>query len=194
MSDQDKRRGEKVAIAIKGRKRVLSYDEALSYAHTLCCAGRVQEADQLFDALGKVRPRDPQAKIMRARCQAGLERFEECKNTLEETFAERQAPAAKKLHAALVFMQLGILSSAVEELSHLTKEHPDLPTAWLFLGDALASAKKFEKAESCWKVAIAKHEKAGPVARVARQQLAKLQQARAGPDTTVTEEGGPKRD
>ena len=194
MSDQDKRRGEKVAIVIKGRKRVLSYDDALSYAHTLCCAGRFREADQLFDGLVRMRPRDVHAKIIRARCLAGLERFGECKNTLEEIFAERQAPVAKKLHAAFVFMQLGILSSAVEELSLLTKEHPDLPTAWLFLGDALASTKKFEKAESCWKVAISKDEKAGSVARVARRQLAKLRQARAGPDTATTEEGGAETD
>jgi len=187
MTDHDSGSPEKIAVLVKGKKRVLSYKQAFSYGHMLCRAGRYSEADQLYDALIQIRPSDRQAMIMRARCQAGMERFEQSKKILKYIFATTDVQVPEKLHGAFVFMQMGLHTEAAEELSVVVHRHPSLATAWLALGDVLALTGDLAKAESCWKQAIKKDNEAGPVAWAARQQITRFQKRRAEPDAPAEE-------
>jgi tetratricopeptide (TPR) repeat protein len=124
--------------------------------------------------LDEARPNDQRVRVMLARCQAGLEDYEACKDLLENAFDAGDSSPVEELQAAFVYRGLGMMDAAIRELIGLVKEHPDLPTACLSLGDMFAAAGKPDKASACWELAIKRDSRNGLVAKAAYKQLRKL--------------------
>jgi tetratricopeptide (TPR) repeat protein len=152
----------------------LTFDQAFSIGHTLVKGKHYQKALQLFKVLDKAWPNDQRVKVMLARCQAGLEHYEACKQLLESAFDDSDSSPVEELQAAFVYRRLGMIDAAIRELIGLVKEHSDLPTACLALGDMFAAAGKPDKAAICWEVAIKRDTRNGPVAKAAYKQLREL--------------------
>jgi thioredoxin-like negative regulator of GroEL len=178
MAARSKQEPPEIALVIHGEKRLLSYGQAFAYGHGLCRAGHDAEADQLYDALARMKPSDRQPVIMRARCQAGLGNFDRCKELLDELLGPADAEAAQRLHGAFVFMQMGLHVEGAKELEHVVRKHPSLATGWLALGDAADSAGDPAKAAACWKQVVTRDRKGGAAACAARRQLARVRRER----------------
>jgi len=99
---------------------------------------------------------------MLARCHAGLEHYEACRELLESVFDESGDSPVEDLQAAFVCRKLGMIDAAIRELSAVVRDHDDLPTTCLSLGDMLAAAGRHDKAGACWKLAIKRDTRNGP--------------------------------
>jgi thioredoxin-like negative regulator of GroEL len=156
------------------KKRRLTYEGAFSFGHSLMEAGHYEYALQIFSTLAEVPDRGPRARVMQARCKAELDDFEACKEILENVFEDEDQPVAEELQAAFVHHKLGMKREAMLALRKVIKEHTDLPTACLFLGDLFREAGSLEKAAYCWKLAVQRDRRGGAVAKAAKNQLKRL--------------------
>jgi len=174
--------GDGTVLARMGRKkRRLTYEAAFSFGHSLMEAGHYDLALQVFSTLATVPNRGPRAQVMEARCRAELDDFETCKEILENVFDGEDQPIAEELQSAFVHYKLGMTREAMLALRKVVKEHTDLPTACLFLGDLFQEAGSWEKAAYCWKLAVQRDRRGGAVAKAARGQLRRLvKRAEAG--------------
>ena len=187
MSNPGKKQGDHLqrsnllSFRIGSRTHKVDYRQAFVYGHTLLRGGHPQRALQVFQALSNALPSDRRAKMMLARCQAGLSRYEACKEILESVFDRADCPEIEELQAAFVYKQLGMLDAAAKELVKFVAKHKELPTAYLSLGDLLASSGRTDEAAACWKLAIKRDSPGGPVAKAALRQLRQLK--KAAPDS-----------
>ena len=69
-------------------------------------------------------------------------------------FPEDAKEKADQLHAAFVYMSLGMWADAVQELTAMTQECPELPVICLLVGDLLILQRKQTKALMCWNLAV----------------------------------------
>jgi len=111
---------------------------------------------------------------MLALCEAELDRFEVCQQILEDAFEGKDKPLAEKLHSAFVYNKLGMPGEVVQELAAIVTDRTDLPTVCLILGDLFRTKRQVDRARSCWKMAIKRDERGGPVAVTAQGELARL--------------------
>jgi hypothetical protein len=71
-------------------------------------------------------------------------------------------------------------AEVAQELAAIVTDRTDLPTICLILGDLFGTMRQLDKASSCWKTAIQRDERGGPVAVTAQGELARLKKE-AGP-------------
>jgi thioredoxin-like negative regulator of GroEL len=162
-------------IVQRGEKKAeLTYPQLFSLGHSLFQGNRFHEARDVFAALARIRSRGPRAKIMLARCIAEIESFEACKEILDTIFEGEEPPVAEDLQGAFVFHVMGMRDDAIREMVNIVKQHPDYPTALLYLGDLYLEKGNHAKAVYCWKLAIKRDRRGGAVGITARKQLTQL--------------------
>lgn len=171
---QRRRREPKIPFRIGGKQHLLTYDQAFWIGYKLLQSQKYETAERVFGLLTKVRGHDRLLNLVLARCQAGLDHYDVCKDLLTRAFGDAEEPVAEKLHTAIVFKNLGMLEGAIEKLVGVANQRPDLPSIFLFLGDMLAAAGSLEKASGCWKLAVKKNGPGGTVTRTARRLLQRL--------------------
>ncbi len=181
-------------IARQGRKRVaLSYPQAFCLGHALLESGRYQQAQRIFRILSRVRGRRPRAKLMLARCKAEAFKFDACEEILSTVFEGDAGiegdpgngeSVVKRLQAAFMLDALDAREDAIRELLKVVKQHPDLPTACLFLGDLFRKTGQPKKAITCWRAAIKRDGQGGTITAVARKQLKRMRNALKQPAST----------
>jgi thioredoxin-like negative regulator of GroEL len=185
MANAEPQRGEsnagepKYRFGIGDKEHILTYQQAFSYGHTLLEAGHLEKAVSIFKMLAKVSHKGPRAKIMLARCQAGLAHFAACQEVLDAVFEGAERPIAEELQNAFVFYKIGMHTEAIRSLAALANKYHSLPTLCLVLGDMFHADGKTEKAELCWRLAIKRDRLSGEVALTARKQIAKLTKPRS---------------
>jgi hypothetical protein len=156
------------------KKAAMTYEQVFSLGHSFFQAGHYQLAHDIFAFLARVRGRGPRGKLMLARCKAEIKSFAACNEILEDIFEGEDQSVIDELQSAFVFHTMGMRDEAIAELVKVVKEHPDFPSALLFLGDLFLEAGNQEKAVYCWKLAGKRDRKGGAIAVTARKQLKKL--------------------
>lgn len=147
-------------------------EKALALAHSLLQAKRYETAMRICEAVSRVNSHNPQAAILLACCEAGRKDYAACQKTLQAVFFGDNEALAEHLQAAFVYHNLGMNGDATRELIALTNEQPDLPMAWLLLGDRMNDIGKREKAVLCWRLAIERDQRQGVATLAAKQKLA----------------------
>ncbi len=156
---------------VSGKKLKLDFSHAFALGDVLLAGNHLTAAKSVFESLAKVNDRGPRARIMLARCQAGLNNFTACSATLEAAFDGEKEPIAEDLHSALVFLKLGFRDDAIRALGKLAMRFESLPTICLLLGDLFVKQGDTEKATTCWKMALKRDRLRGGVALAARRRL-----------------------
>ena len=98
--------------------------------------------------------------------------YSACQKTLQAVFSNNNEALAEHFQAAFVYHNLGMDQDATRELIALTNEQPDLPIAWLLLGDHFNDIGRREKADLCWRLAIDRDQRRGVAALAAQLELA----------------------
>jgi hypothetical protein len=171
--------GDKFQFRQGNRELALSYRQAFACGHALVEQQRFAEARQIFRVLAAVAGRGPRARIMLARCEAGLGQFKLCRQILGNIFRHETHPVWEELAAAFVLWQLGLRGEAARALAHVIGQYPNLPTVCLLLGERFAAARNDAKAGYCFRLAIRRDNAQGAVSAAARQHLAALRKRRA---------------
>lgn len=156
-------------VRAAGKTYSFNFRQAFRFGHALLRTRRFKEASQVFEAMTHSGSRDPLAMIMLAYCKAGLQDYAASKALLCQVFADGNFAKADQLHTAFVYLSVGMCTDAVQELTALARECPDLPVLCLLLGNLLASQRKQTKAIQCWKLAVARDRSDGAVAATARR-------------------------
>jgi len=149
----------------------VSLEKALALAHSLLQAKRYETAMRICEKVTGVDAHNPQAAILLACCEAGMKDYSACQKTLQTVFSGDNETLAEHLQAAFVYHNLGMDRDATRELMALTNEQPDMPMAWLLLGDRFNDIGKREKAAICWRLAIDRDHQRGPATLAAEQEL-----------------------
>ena len=123
-----------VRLVIVGKKRALTYEQAVWLGYKLLETERYEAAEKAFLAASQAHGRNRLMKLFIARCEAGLDHYDVCKDILAEIFGGTDPDVAEKLQSAFVFDSLGVLEQAIERIAEVAKERPDLPAVCLFLG------------------------------------------------------------
>lgn len=165
---------DKLIVQRGEKKAVLRYQEAFALGHSWFQAGQYVMAQDVFAALAGIGGRGPRATIMLARCKAEIDSFEACDGILQAIFDGDEKPVAEELQAAFVFHTMGMRDDAIREMVKLVKTHPNLPTAFLYLGDLYFERGSHDKAAYCWRLAVSRDRRDGAVAITARRQLGQL--------------------
>jgi tetratricopeptide (TPR) repeat protein len=155
----------------------LTYEEAFTYAHTLLTGGHFRSAATILEVLVRVKGRGRKAKLMLAQCKAGQMDYDACKRILDGIFEGENRSVVEDLQSAFVYRQMGMEDEAIGELRKVVKNHPDLPTACLFLGDLFLEAGRPDKADFCWGLAVKRDRRGGSVATAARKQRQRLRKS-----------------
>lgn len=157
------------------KQAAMTYEQVFSLGHSFYQSGHYQLAHDIFAFLARVRGRGPRGKLMLARCKAEIKSFAACNEILEDIFQGEDQSIIDELQSAFVFHTMGMRDEAIADLAKAVKEHPDFPSALLFLGDLFLEADNQKKAAYCWKLAAKRDRKGGAIAVTARKQLKKLQ-------------------
>ena len=165
---------------VNGRKLTLDFPHAFALGDVLLAGNHLAAAKSVFESLAKVADRGPRARIMLARCQAGLNNFTACSATLEAAFDGEKEPIAEDLHSALVFLKLGFRDDAIRALGKIAMRFKSLPTICLLLGDLFVKQGDNEKAIACWKMAFKRDRLRGGVALAAGRRLKSSNKAAGG--------------
>jgi hypothetical protein len=161
-------------IHVNNRVVRATYEQAFAYGHHLLENGHPELAEEVYESLSEACREDRRPRLMLARCKAEKEHFGACMEILEAIFEDEEEPLVQEFQTAFVFRRVGMLDEAVREVNRIVKQHKDLPTACLFLGDMLASSGKFRSAERCWRIAMQRDEPNGAVATTAEKQIQEL--------------------
>ena len=119
---------------------------------------------------------------MQAYCEAAALRFDSCSKFLAAAFAGDNRSLAADLHSAFILYHIGIRQDAITALSEIVKQHRELPTVCLLLGDMLHATGDTNLAGKCWSLAVKRDWPNGSEAIVATrrmQSLAKSQTSRS---------------
>ena len=164
----------KFALEIGGKSGEFTFEETFAYGHAFLKSKKYAAAAGIFKTLLESRGVDRPVMIMLALCEAELDHFEVCQQILQDAFEGKDEPLAEKLHSAFVYYKLGMSAEVVQELAAIVTDRTDLPTVCLILGDLFGTKRQLDKARSCWKTAIKRDERGGPVAVTAQGELARL--------------------
>ena len=167
---------QRLKFEIGSKTHQVSPEDAIVLAHALIAAKKYDRAGQICEVLLGRDSLDSCAAIFLACCKAGLRDFAACSQLVKDVLGEEHLQLAEHLHAALVYQELGPTPDAVSELTAATNDAPDMPVLWLLLGDEYAAIGDRHKAALCWRLAIDRDTHGGPVALVARRQMARLRE------------------
>ena len=169
----------KFTLKIGNKHRELSFEETFAYGNSLVKSKDYPAATKIFKTLLKARAADPSTMIMLALSEAGDGNFEECRQILSGLFEGKDALVAERLHAAFVYYTFGMFAEVVQEMTNIVNDRTDLPAVCLILGDFFGTKKQVDKARSCWKTAIKRDVRDGPVAITAKNELARLKKVQS---------------
>ena len=156
----------------------VTVDAALALAHSLLRAKRYKTAMRICAKVVGLNAHNPQAAILLACCEAGMKDYSACQKTLQAVFSNNNEALAEHFQAAFVYHNLGMDQDATRELIAITNEQPDLPMAWLLLGDHFNDFGRREKAALCWRLAIDRDKRQGVAALAAQQDVGRRKATR----------------
>ena len=159
-------------IRAAGKMYSLDFRQAFCFGYTLLRTRKFKDAASVFEAMIRLGDHDHLAAIMLAYCKAGLRDYAASNALLCEAFGDGEKTRAEQLHATFVYLSLQMWPDAVQELTALAEECPNLPVICLLLGDLLLIQRKPTKAIQCWRLAAERDHDGGAVATVARQLIA----------------------
>jgi tetratricopeptide (TPR) repeat protein len=159
-------------IRAAGKTYSLDFLQAFRLGYTLLRTRKFKDATSVFEAMMHLGDHDHLAAIMLAYCKAGLKDYAASNALLCEAFGDGEKAKADQLQATFVYLSLQMWPDAVQELTAMARECPDLPVICLLLGDLLAIQRRRTKAILCWRLATARDHESGAVAAVARQLIA----------------------
>jgi len=163
---------------LAGKRRYdLSLDQALSYAYWLIKDAQYQAAAAICEPASRFGIHAQRAAIFLAQCAAGRKDYAACSEVLRSAFTGRDEPIAEDLQAAFVYHNLGMHQDAIRGLAALAKDHPELPTLYLLLGDWFSRLGYRDRAALCWKSAVRQDRRDGSAARAALDELGRLEKA-----------------
>ena len=168
-------------IRAAGKKYSLDFRQAFRFGYTLLRTRKFKDAASVFEAMTHLGGHDYLATIMLAYCKAGLKDYAASNALLCQVFADDEKSKADQLHTAFVYLSVGMWTDAIEELTKLARQCPDLPAICLLLGDVLASQGRRTKAILCWRLAVARDHDDGAVAAVARQLVSSQTKSHTSP-------------
>ncbi|MEN6458531.1 MAG: hypothetical protein ABFC63_06330 [Thermoguttaceae bacterium] len=168
-------------IRAAGKTYRLDFRQAFSFGYTLLRTRKFKDAARVFESMANIGGSDPAVVTMLAYCKAGLREYQACSALLCNVFVDDARPRAEQLHAAFVYLSVGMWTDAIDELTKMTRKCPDLPIVCLLLGDVLAMRGKRRKAILCWRLAAARDRKDGAVAAVARRLISSQTRTRPNP-------------
>lgn len=158
-------------VCVEGKTYNVDFQQAFRVGYALARTGRYEDAVRLFEALAHSESPNRAAKILLAFCKAGLKDFRASSVLLSAAFSDDERAEADQLHAAFVFLSVGMWADGIKELAKLARRFPDLAAVCLLLGDALLARGKRTKAIMCWRLAAARDHDGGSVATVARHLI-----------------------
>ena len=159
-------------VRAAGKTYGLDFRQAFRFGYTLLRTRRFKDACRVFEGMMHSKTPDPLATIMLAYCKAGLKDYAANNALLCQVFGDDEKAKADQLHAAFVYLSVGMWTDAIVELTTLERQCPDLPAICLLLGDVLAYQGRRTEAIVCWRLAAARDHDGGAVAAVARQLVA----------------------
>jgi thioredoxin-like negative regulator of GroEL len=161
----------RLKVRASGKTYHLNCRQAFYFGYALARTRKFTEASPIFEALTRSDEDGSSATIMLACCKAGLKDYAASSELLNEVFSEDRKEKADQLHAAFVYLSLGMWADAVQELTAMAQECQDLPVICLLLGDLLAFQRKRTKAIICWRLAVARDRGNGAVGTTAKRLL-----------------------
>ena len=161
-----------LSIRAAGKTYSLDFRQAFRFGYTLLRTRKFKDAASVFEAMMHMGDHDHLAAIMLAYCKAGLKDYAASNALLCEAFGDGEKTKAEQLQATFVYLSLQMWPDAVQELTAMAKECPDLPVIYLLLGDLLVIQRNRTKAILCWRLAATRDHDSGAVATVARQLIA----------------------
>ena len=164
---------QRLKFEIGSKTHQVSPEDAIVLAHALIAAKRYDRASRICEVLLGRDSHDSCAAIFFACCKAGLRDFAACNQLVTTVLGEGNLQLAEHLHAALVYRELGPTPDAISELTAATNDAPDMPILWLLLADEHAAIGNRDKAALCWRLAIDRDTRGGPIALLARRQMAR---------------------
>ena len=168
-------------VRAAGKTYSLDFRQAFRFGYTLLRTRKFKDACHVFEAMTHSEAPGPLARIMLAYCKAGLKDYATSNALLCQVFADDEKAKADQLHTAFVYLSVGMWADAIEELTKLARQCPDLPAICLLLGDMLASQGRRTKAILCWRLAVARDHDDGAVAAVARQLVSSQTKSHTSP-------------
>ena len=170
-------------LNIRAAGKTYSHDfrQAFRFGYTLLRTRKFQDAASVFEAMIRLGDHDHLAAIMLAYCKAGLKDYAASNALLCEAFGDGEKTKAEQLHATFVYLSLQMWPDAVQELTAMARECPDLPVICLLLGDLLVIQRRRTKAILCWRLAVARDHNDGAVAAVARQLVSSQTKSHTSP-------------
>jgi hypothetical protein len=164
----------KFALEIGKQRHELTFEETFAYGHAFLKSKESAVAAGIFKTLLKSRGVDRSVMVMLALCEAEMDCFESCQQTLGDAFVGRDEPLVERLLSAFVYYKLGMPAEVVRELTVIGTDRRDLPVICLVLGDVFQRMRRSDEASSWWKRAIRRDEQGGPVAVTAQGELEHL--------------------
>jgi tetratricopeptide (TPR) repeat protein len=165
-----------------GKNYNLDFRQAFRFGYTLLRTRKFKDAAQIFEAMAHAAAPGRLATIMLAYCRAGLKDYAASNALLCQLFAEEsERVKADQLHAAFVYMSVGMWTDAIEELTALARQYPELPSVCLLLGDLFALQHKRTKAVLCWRMAAKRDHDGGAITAVVRQLVSSKVNSHASP-------------
>jgi hypothetical protein len=167
--------GRRLKLRIGPNTYRLGRENAISLAHALLRAKKYDLAARICEVVLHWDVDAPQPAILLACCKAGLRDYAACTRILQAVFAGDKEHLAEHFRAALVYHNLGMPPDAEIELIAVADEVPDLPVLWLLLGDEYVTMGDRRKARLCWRLAVDRDVRGGPIALAARRQLMRVE-------------------
>lgn len=168
--------GEFVLLNGKAGRR-LSAAQAFASGYRLLRRGRREDADLVLQMLSLKQPADPDVLILLARCRAAVKDRFGCAAVLRSVCGPQHRLAAEQIHAAFVFDALDVFPrEAIGHLKKAVRSRSDCPVLCLLLGDMCSDQGRTAEAMRYWRLAVRRARGAGPVARLARQHIARLRE------------------
>jgi tetratricopeptide (TPR) repeat protein len=163
----------RMEVHFGGKTYHLDLEQSTAFARRLLRRKRYLAAAKVCEAAMKLSARSRQAAILLAQCQAGLKNYAACNELLREALGCDAYSVAKQLHAAFVYLNLGLPVEAMRELTSVVRDHPELPCVCLILADLFAMAGDRRNASRCYRLAIRRDPHGGPIGQAARRELAR---------------------
>ena len=112
----------RLKVRSAGKTYSLDFRRAFYFGYAMARTRKFKEASPLFEALTRSGEGGSLATIMLAYCKAGLRDYAGSSELLNAVFPEDAKETADQLHAAFVYMSLGMWADAVQELTAMAQD------------------------------------------------------------------------